>query len=96
MEMLLSRENLWKMIPQDRPADNLGGCISLRVDDSQLIHLRWEQTAREMWHAQRKLHEDANLSSTPFLWRSLHTPRLQRHQQMQEHGQFMLKLIQQL
>lgn len=57
--MLLSEDDLWKVLSQttqrtgDRRNREAKSTINLLVEDDRLIHIRKEDTATDMWTAQK-------------------------------------------
>lgn len=104
MEMLLSKDDLWEVVIQDRLAGNSENWESrngqakacLPAEDGQLIHIRKEDTAKVRWTAFQRPHECTDLNSNLYLLSKLYGLRLQRGQETQEHVNCILKRMETL
>ena len=106
LEMLLSKDDLWDMVNQDKPEEapnswekrdrQAKATISLMVEDDQLIHIRNKDSARGMWLALQKLHERSNLTSKLYLLRKLYKMRLTKGAVMRSYINQMLEIVEQL
>lgn len=106
VEMLLTRDDLWEVISADRPEGEdqqwikkdkqARATISLLVEDDQLIHIRQESTAKDMWTALQRVHEGSSLNSKLFLLRKLYQMRFNKGKTMQEHISALLEITIQL
>jgi hypothetical protein len=69
MELLLMKEDLWSQVSTKKPAettaapswqkrdDRARATIGLLVEDSQLIHIRKDTTAKGAWESLKNYHE---------------------------------------
>ena len=106
VELWLVKEDLWEVTTEDKPdepsADWLRrdgkakAHIGLLVDDSQLIHIKGKQTAKEYWEALRCYHERGSLTSKVFLIKRICRLRMPEDGNMEEHISGLINLIDKL
>ncbi|GBM35607.1 Retrovirus-related Pol polyprotein from transposon TNT 1-94 [Araneus ventricosus] len=106
MEMILIKEDLFHLIEDDTPSQpdekyikkdrQARAIINLCIEDSQIIHIKYETTAKATWNKLKAIHERSNLSSKLFLLRKLYATKLSEDGNMNEHIAQMLELIDKL
>lgn len=72
------------------------GWIGLSIDDSQLCHIRYANTAKAMWEALRNHHERDTLSNKVHLIRRICSMRMTENGNMEEHLACVMDLFQKL
>ncbi|GBN12713.1 Retrovirus-related Pol polyprotein from transposon TNT 1-94 [Araneus ventricosus] len=106
MEMILIKEDLFHLIEDDTPSQpdekyikkdrQARAIINLCIEDSQIIHIKYETTAKATWNNLKTIHERSNLSSKLFLLRKLYATKMSEDGNMNEHISQMLELIDKL
>ncbi|GBN76739.1 Retrovirus-related Pol polyprotein from transposon TNT 1-94 [Araneus ventricosus] len=106
MEMILIKEDLFHLIEDDTPSQpdekyikkdrQARAIINLCIEDSQIIHIKYETTAKATWNKLKTIHERSNLSSKLFLLRKLYATKMSEDGNMNEHIAQMLELIDKL
>ncbi|GBN19276.1 Copia protein [Araneus ventricosus] len=106
MEMILIKEDLLHLIEDDTPSQpdekyikkdrQARAIINLCIEDSQIIHIKYETTAKATWNKLKTIHERSNLSSKLFLLRKLYATKMSEDGNMNEHIAQMLELIDKL
>ncbi|GBM97221.1 Retrovirus-related Pol polyprotein from transposon TNT 1-94 [Araneus ventricosus] len=106
MEMILIKEDLFHLIEDDTPSQpdekyikkdrQARAIINLCIEDSQIIHIKYETTAKATWNKLKAIHERSNLSSKLFLLRKLYATKMSEDGNMNEHIAQMLELIDKL
>ncbi|GBN13868.1 hypothetical protein AVEN_129991-1 [Araneus ventricosus] len=106
MEMILIKEDLFHLIEDDMPSQpdekyikkdrQARAIINLCIEDSQIIHIKYETTAKATWNKLKAIHERSNLSSKLFLLRKLYATKMSEDDNMNEHIAQMLELIDKL
>lgn len=83
MELLLIREELWDQVNSTalndaiqaaawkKRDDKARSMIGLLVEDSQLIHIRKAETAKQVWDSLKNYHEKSTLTSKVYLLRQI-------------------------
>ena len=81
IQLYLMKEGLWNIVSQAKPenADNAWiendtkakAIIGLSVEDSQIVHIRGKETAKEYWESLKNQHQKNNLSNKVFLLKKL-------------------------
>lgn len=106
MQMLLIKEDLYDVI-ENNPPDPLTekwnkrdrqcrALINLFIEDNQIIHIKYESTAKATWNKLKQVHKRSNLSSKLFLLRKLYSLKLEEHGNMQAHINKLLELVDKL
>lgn len=93
MEMLLIKEDLFDVIEEEppRPVDvrwdkrdrQCRALINLYIEDNQIIHVKYETSAKATWVKLKEIHERSNLSSKLYLLRKLYSLKLTEDGDMQ-------------
>ena len=106
MELYLIKEGLWDIVNKATPATpddawlakdgKARAAIGLRVEDSQLGHIRKQATAKGAWKALKEYHQKATLSNTVSLIRRLCSIKLQDGGNMEDHIRTMEDTMDQL
>lgn len=104
VELLLIKEDLWDVIDGDETLDvefykkdgKARALIGLLVDDSQLLLIKNEKTARATWNALKNYHEKSTLTSKVFLIKKICRTRLSEGGNMEVHVNNMLEMIEKL
>ncbi|GBN42341.1 Retrovirus-related Pol polyprotein from transposon TNT 1-94 [Araneus ventricosus] len=106
MEMILIKEDLFHLIEDDTPSQpdekyikkdrQARAIINLCIEDSQIIHIKYETTAKATWNKLKTIHERSNLSSKLFLLRKLYATKMSEDGNMNEHIAQTLELIDKL
>ncbi|GBN06771.1 Retrovirus-related Pol polyprotein from transposon TNT 1-94 [Araneus ventricosus] len=106
MEMILIKEDLFHLIEDDTPSQpdekyikkdrQARAIINLCIEDSEIIHIKYETTAKATWNKLKTIHERSNLSSKLFLLRKLYATKMSEDGNMNEHIAQMLELIDKL
>jgi transposase InsO family protein len=107
MELLLMKEDLWSQVSTKKPADTTAAAswqkrddraratIGLLVEDSQLIHIRKDTTAKGAWESLKNYHEKSTLTSKVYLLRQICNLKLSETGNM-EHVTTMQDLVDKL
>lgn len=87
VEMILIKEDLHNHITDDQPdrintdwtkeGNKARAIINLSLEDSQIMYIKQESTARATCQALKTIHEHANLSSKLHLLRKLYGTKLE-------------------
>lgn len=104
IRMYLIKEDLWSVIEGEteqseswnKKDKEAFAVISLCVDDSQLIHIRNEKTAKAAWKKLQSQHERMTLSSKVYLMRKICGMRLSEGENMEIHINKMMELFDKL
>lgn len=95
VELYLVKEDLWEVIAEPTPEEpdaawvkkdgKARATIGLLVEDSQLLHIKGKQTAREYWEALRCYHRRGTLTSKVFLIKRLCRLQLEENGDLEKH-----------
>jgi transposase InsO family protein len=108
MELLLMKEDLWSQVSTKKPADTTAAAswqkrddraratIGLLVEDSQLIHIRKDTTAKGAWESLKNYHEKSTLTSKVYLLRQICNLKLSETGNMEQHVTTMQDLVDKL
>lgn len=107
MELLLLKEELWNVVNDEAPAQPVPeswtlrdgkarATIGLLIEDSQIIHIRNAQTAREAWNNLKQYHEKSTLTNKVFLLKRLCRMNMPENGNMEEHVRNLMEIIDQL
>jgi transposase InsO family protein len=108
MELLLMKEDLWSQVSTKKPADTTAATswqkrddraratIGLLVEDSQLIHIRKDTTAKGAWESLKNYHEKSTLTSKVYLLRQICNLKLSETGNMEQHVTTMQDLVDKL
>lgn len=108
LELLLIKDNLWEQMSTIKPEnaeaaaewqkkdDKARATIGLLAEDSQLIHIRKAETARQVWESLKNYHEKSTLTSKVYLFRRICSLHLTETGNMEEHVATMQELVDKL
>lgn len=108
MELLLTKEDLWEILSQEIPTSTTAfnrwnkqdkkarALIGLAVEDSQLVYIRNQQTARDTWNALREAHEKDTIVNKVSLYKKISFKRAASGDDIEKHINELADLIQQL
>lgn len=106
LELLLLKEGLLELVISDLPARDARNnewlrrdgqaraFIGLSLEDSQLIHVRNFNTAKECWDSLRRYHEQQTVTNRVFILKRLCRMRLEENGDMEIHVNEMYQLFQ--
>lgn len=96
MKMVLIRDGLWKVINTEKPALDLTwdasdqkafATIVLGIGDDQIVLVKKEKTAKEVWEVLRAYHQKSSLSSQVALLKKLYKAELKKDGDLKAHMQ---------
>ena len=106
VEMLLIKEELLEIVTDEIPEQitndwnkkdrRARALINLSIEDSQIINVKNETTAKATWDTLKRIHERSNLSSKLFLLRKLYGTKLNEGGDLNVHITKLLELIDKL
>ncbi|XP_075158155.1 uncharacterized protein LOC142231430 [Haematobia irritans] len=105
MKMYLIKESLWDVVESSPAERNQAwikkdkeafALISLCVEDSQLIHIRNQETSKEAWNSLQSQHERITLTSKVTLMRKICNMHMSDGGDMQTHINTMMELFDKL
>lgn len=108
MELLLTKEDLWEILIEEIPTGTIAfnrwnkkdkkarALIGLAVEDSQLVYIRNQQTARDTWKVLREAHEKDTIVNKVSLYKKISFKRAIAGDDIEKHINELSDLFQQL
>lgn len=108
IQMFLKKEELWEVISDDAPTsaaalrmwnrkdEKAQAIIALSVEDSQLVHIREEENAINMWNALKAAHELDTVTNRISLYKQIASLKMKETDVMEKHLNDFVSMIQRL
>lgn len=106
LELLLIKEDLWDVVQTSEPKNDdsewvkrdgkARATIGLLIEDNQIVHIKKESTANQVWKALENYHQKSTLSNKVNLLKKICNLKLQDNQSMEKHINDLENLTEQL
>lgn len=108
MQMLLKKEDLWRIIIENAPTaaaslrswnkkdERAQAIIALSVEDSELVHIRDQETAIGTWNALKEAHELDTVTNRISLYKQIASLKMKEKDNIEKHINEFIGLFQKL